>query len=68
MNALIARLTASAKALNIRVLSDEFDEALAVATLAFEDGRGLDASFEMGRGVLVRASTSGRSVSVLTAA
>lgn len=68
MNALIARLTASAKALNIQVLSDEFDEALAVATLAFEDGRGLDSSFEIGRSVLVRASTSGRSVSVLTAA
>lgn len=68
MHALIARLTASAKALNIQVTSDEFDAALEVATLAFDEGRGLDASFDLGRGVLVRASTSGRSVSVLTAA
>lgn len=68
MHDLIARLAASAKSLGISLDSESFLDALEVATLAFEDRRGLQVAFEMGRGVLVAASTSGRSVKALTAA
>ena len=68
MDALIARLTASAKALGIALDSETMLDALEVATLAFEDGRGTEHAFELARPILVAGSASGRAVAALTAA
>lgn len=68
MNDVIVRLTASAKSLSIDLESDTFMDALEVASLTFEDGRGPEMAFEMGRSVLVVASTSNGPVRALTAA
>lgn len=68
MGDLIAQLTAAAKALNIDITSDAFLSAIEVASVTFEDGRGIELAFDLGRNVLVANSTSGRSVRALTAA
>lgn len=68
MEDILARLTASAKILGIDVASDIFLSAMETSVCAFEDGRGVDTSTELGRSVLVKASVGGRSADVLTAA
>lgn len=68
MDRIYSLLIASAKRLGVDTDSKTFLDALEVSEMAYTDGRGIEASFELGRRLLVAGSVSSRACAVLTAA